>query len=503
LIKPGEKIPLDGVIISGHSTIDESMLTGESIPVEKNIGDTVIGATINLHGTITIRVTRIGKETVMAQIIKLVQMAQGTKPPIQKLADQVAGYFVPGVIVIAFIVFAIWMLIGGDVTSSLLRLIAVLVIACPCALGLATPTAIMVGTGMGATQGILFKNGETLELAGQIKNLIFDKTGTITYGQPDVHQIITSHYEGESQHSFYTNHDEFLRMVASIERVSEHPLAEAIVNKAREKNLALVDPEDFYALPGKGVVAIYNDKEVTIGTKKFMIEKGFGTKTLDIEAEKLEMEAKTVIWVSVDSDVIGLIAIADKVREEAAGVVESLKRLKINLSIISGDNQKTTEAVARQIGISQIKSGVLPQDKADYVINYQKDHDGLTGMVGDGINDAPALARADVGIAFGSGTDIAMEASDITLVRNNLEGILQAFHLSKSTMNIIKQNLFWAFIYNLILIPIAAGILYPFSTLPDFMRSLHPVLAAAAMAFSSVSVVLNSLRLKKISIDKK
>jgi len=501
LIKPGEKIPLDGVIIDGHSNIDESMLTGESIPVEKNIGDTVVGATINLQGTITIRVTKIGKDTVMAQIIKMVQQAQGSKPPIQKLADKVAGYFVPGVIVIAFLVFTLWILIGGDVTSALLRLIAVLVIACPCALGLATPTAIMVGTGRGATQGILFKNGETLELAGQVKNLILDKTGTITYGQPEVHQIITSPNGVESQSSFTYSPDELLKIVASIERVSEHPLAEAIVNKAKEKDLALVDPKDFYAFPGKGVVAIYNEKEIAIGTQNFIFEKGLDTKKLIPEAEKLEMEAKTVVWVSADNRVIGLIAIADKVREEAARVMESLKRHKINVSIISGDNQKTTETVAREIGISQIKSGVLPHDKAEYVRKYQKDHDGLTGMVGDGINDAPALAQADVGIAFGSGTDIAMEASDITLVRNNLYGVLQAFQLSKSTMNVIKQNLFWAFVYNLILIPIAAGILYPFTALPDFLRSLHPVLAAAAMAFSSVSVVLNSLRLRRISLD--
>jgi Cu+-exporting ATPase len=501
LIKPGEKIPLDGVIIDGHSNIDESMLTGESIPVEKNIGDTVVGATINLQGTITIRVTRVGKDTVMAQIIKLVQQAQGSKPPIQRLADQVASYFVPSVIFIAFLVFAVWMVIGSDVVTALLRLTAVLVIACPCALGLATPTAIMVGTGRGATHGILFKNGETLELAGQIKNLILDKTGTITYGRPEVDQIIMSQHIEDSQFSFAHNPDELLKLAASVERVSEHPLAEAIVNKAKEKDLTLIDPKNFYAFPGKGVVATYNGSDIAIGTQTFMIEKGFDTNILLPEAEKLEMEAKTVVWVSADDRVIGLIAVADTVREEAANVMESLKQHQINLSIISGDNQRTTETVARQLGITQVRSAVLPRDKSEYVKRYQENHDGLTGMVGDGINDAPALAQADVGIAFGSGTDIAMEASDITLVRNNLYGILQAFHLSKSTMRVIKQNLFWAFVYNLILIPIAAGILYPFTALPDFLRSLHPVLAAAAMAFSSVSVVLNSLRLKTISFE--
>ena len=501
LIKPGEKIPLDGVIVNGHSNIDESMLTGESIPVEKNIGDTVVGATINLQGTLTINVTRVGKDTVMAQIIKLVQQAQGSKPPIQKLADQVAAYFVPSVIIIAFLVFTVWMVIGSDLTSSLLRLIAVLVIACPCALGLATPTAIMVGTGIGATHGILFKNGETLEMAGHVKHLIFDKTGTITYGRPEVHQIILNNHEKNSQFISIHNTDELLKIAASVERVSEHPLAEAIVNKAKEKNLTLSEPKDFYAYPGKGVVAIYNDHEIVIGTQNFISEKGFDTGTMREEAEKLEMEAKTVVWISADNTVIGLIAVADRVREEAVQVMEALKKNQINLSLISGDNQKTTETVARQVGIAQVRSEVLPQDKAEYINSFHEDHDGLTGMVGDGINDAPALAQADVGIAFGSGTDIAMEASDITLVRNNLYGILQAFRLSRSTMSIIKQNLFWAFFYNLILIPVAAGILYPFPTVPEFLRSLHPVLAAAAMAFSSVSVVLNSLRLKTLSLD--
>jgi Cu+-exporting ATPase len=475
------------------------MISGESIPVEKSTGDLVVGATLNMQGTLTILATKVGKDTVLAQIIKLVQQAQGSKPPIQRLADQVASYFVPIVIVIAFLVFAVWMLIGGEVTSSLLRLIAVLVIACPCALGLATPTAIMVGTGMGATHGILFRNGETLEQTGQLKHLIFDKTGTITYGRPEVHKIFLNPQLGQSQLSFLNNPDELLKLAASVERVSEHPLAEAIVNKAKEKNLSLGDPGDFYAYPGKGVVARYNKIDIVIGTQKFMTEKGYDIMEVLPEADKFEMDAKTVVWVAANDLVVGLIAIADTVRDEVTDVMRSLENHHINLSIISGDNKRTTETIARQIGITEVSSGVLPQEKSHYVKEYQKNHDGLTGMVGDGINDAPALAQADVGIALGSGTDVAIEASDITLVRNNLNGVLHALQLSKSTMTVIKQNLFWAFIYNLILIPIAAGILYPFSALPEFLRSLHPVLAAAAMAFSSVSVVLNSLRLRTIS----
>jgi Cu+-exporting ATPase len=499
LIKPGEKVPVDGVVIDGHSNIDQSMLTGESIPIEKNIGDTVVGATINLQGTVTIRVTTVGKDTVMSQIIKLVQQAQGSKPPIQRIADQVASYFVPIVIAIAFIVFAVWMVTGAGVTSALLRLIAVLVIACPCALGLATPTAIMVGTGLGATNGILFKNGETLEQAGQIKHLVFDKTGTITHGQPVVHEILLNPQVEHSQHALIHNPDELLKVAASVERVSEHPLAAAIVEKAEEKALTLGNPKDFYAYPGKGVTAKYNNLNVAVGTEAFMIEKGYSVQSLLAEVERLEKDAKTVVWVAIADQVIGLIAIADTVREEAFFVMQMLEKHQIRLALISGDNKRTTETVARQIGISEVISGVLPQDKSNYIKRYQKNHSGLTGMVGDGINDAPALATADVGIAMGSGTDIAMEASDITLVRNNLVGVLHALQLSKSTMSIIKQNLFWAFIYNLILIPVAAGILYPFASMPDFLRSLHPMLAAAAMAFSSVSVVLNSLRLKRIN----
>jgi Cu+-exporting ATPase len=501
LIKPGEKIPIDGTVTDGNSNVNESMLTGESIPVQKSSGDAVVGSTQNLQGMLTIQVTKVGKDTVIAQIIKLVQQAQGSKPPIQRLADQVASYFVPIVIAIAIIVFVVWLMLNGNLTAALLRLIAVLVIACPCALGLATPTAIMVGTGIGAARGILFKSGETLELAGQIKHLVFDKTGTITHGQPVVNKIVLNSQLDKSKYSSLLKEKEFLKLAASLETVSEHPLAEAIVNKAAEKSINLVDPKEFYAYPGEGITAKYNELNCVIGTEKFLQSKGFQVKSLSGEAEKLENQANTIVWVGADDIVLGLISIADTIREESIRVMRALKNQGLNLSIISGDNERTTQSVASQIGISEIMSGVLPQEKSEYIEQYQDGHAGITGMVGDGINDAPALAIADVGIAMGSGTDIAVEASDITLVSNNLTGVLHSLHLSKSTMRVIKQNLFWAFIYNIVLIPVAAGILYPFESAPVFLRSLHPMLAAAAMAFSSVSVVLNSLRLKTLTFS--
>jgi Cu+-exporting ATPase len=500
LVKPGEKIPVDGEIVKGYSGVDESMLTGESIPVEKVVGDSVVGATINLHGSLTIRALKVGRDTVLAQIIKLVQQAQGSKPPIQRIADQVAGYFVPAVIGIAIIVFIIWLITGNGVTPALLRFTAVLVIACPCALGLATPTAVMVGTGLGASHGILFKNGETLEQAQHLKHLVFDKTGTITYGRPVVVDIIPAASSDPAGPGDLNNSDQILRIAASIERASEHPLAAAVVKKAKDKALPLTDPQDFYAYPGKGVKAKFENRFILVGNEKFMIENGSDMQGLSSEAGKLEEEAKTVIWISVDSQVIGLIAIADTIREEAAGVIDALKKKQIQTTIISGDNERTSRTIAGQVGVSEFISGVLPQDKSKHIKDFQNKTKGLVGMIGDGINDAPALARADIGFAIGSGTDVAMEASDITLVRPDLQGILKALQLSKSTMTIIKQNLFWAFIYNLILIPVAAGVLYPFSIVPDFLRSLHPVLAALAMAFSSVSVVLNSLRLKRIHL---
>jgi Cu+-exporting ATPase len=358
----------------------------------------------------------------------------------------------------------------------------------------------MVGTGLGASHGILFKNGETLEQAQQLKHLVFDKTGTITYGRPEVVDIIAAASSNAAGFGNISSSDNILRIAASIERASEHPLAAAVVKKANEKALPLTDPQDFYAYPGKGVKAKMGNRSVMVGNEKFISENDSDTQELSSEAMRLEGEAKTVIWISVDSHVIGLIAIADTIREEAAEVIDALKKKQIQTTIISGDNERTSRTIAAQVGISEFISEVLPQDKSKHIKDFQNKTKGLVGMIGDGINDAPALARADIGFAIGSGTDVAMEASDITLVRPDLQGILKALQLSKSTMTIIKQNLFWAFIYNLILIPVAAGVLYPFSIVPDFLRSLHPVLAALAMAFSSVSVVLNSLRLKRIHL---
>ncbi len=500
LVRPGEKIPVDGEVIQGRSTVDESMLSGESMPVDKTVEDLVTGATINLHGSLSIRATKVGQDTVLANIIKLVQQAQGSKPPIQRIADQVAAYFVPIVIGIAFITFILWMALGSGLTPALLRMTAVLVIACPCALGLATPTAIMVGMGLGANHGLLFKNSETLEQFQHVKYLVFDKTGTITYGKPRVTDIKTRLSLDNKGYEELSDPETILRIAATIERASEHPLAGAIVDEAKNRGLQLGEPSDFNSVPGKGVQARFEDHSIIIGTEKFSRDNKIETEPLRIEAEALEAMARTVIWVSVDHHAVGLIAIADTVRVEAESVIKTLRTYGIQLSMISGDNKNTTKVIAQQVGIIQVHSEILPADKSRHIIDLQSSGSGLVSMVGDGINDAPALAQADIGISLSSGTDVAMEASDITLVQNNLNGILKAFHLSKATIRIIKQNLFWAFFYNIILIPVAAGVLFPFSFAPDFLRHLHPVLAALAMAFSSVSVVMNSLRLKRIKL---
>ncbi len=499
-VRPGEKIPVDGEIVGGHSSVDESMLSGESMPVEKDIDAQVTGATINLHGSLTIRATKVGEETVLANIIKLVQQAQGSKPPIQRIADQVAAYFVPIVLAIALVTFIIWMVSGNGLTSALLRLTAVLVIACPCALGLATPTAIIAGIGLGAKNGLLFKNSETLEQFKHIKFMVFDKTGTITYGKPRVTEIETTNDLNNNLPILQQTIENLLLITASIERVSEHPLANAIVEEALRRDITLGTAHDFMSFPGKGVKARFEDQVILIGTKKYMAENQIETSLFESSAEKLENLARSVIWIAIEDQVNGLIAIADTVREEAATVIKQLKDDGLNISIISGDNKKTTSLIAEQVGISEIFAEILPQEKSHLVLKLQKKGLGLVSMVGDGINDAPALAQADVGIAFSSGTDVAMEAADLTLINNNLHGINKASKLSRATMRIIKQNLFWAFFYNIILIPIAAGILYPFSYAPEFLRHLHPVLAALAMAFSSVSVVLNSLRLKRVKL---
>ena len=499
VVRPGEKISVDGVVVDGQSSVDESMLTGESIPVDKIKGSKVIGATLNTFGVLKIEAKKVGSNTVLAQIIKSVQEAQGSKAPIQKIADKVAAYFVPIIIVIAFLVFGIWLLVDSSFTSALLRLIAVLVIACPCALGLATPTAIVVGTGIGAAKGILFKNSEALEKVHKLKSIALDKTGTITSGKPKVNEIIVSkNFSAQIKDSNAKN--VLLQLAASVENNSEHPLAKAVVDFAKNENLQMSQCTDFKALPGNGVVGRIENNQILIGNYDLMQDYKKNTSELESEQQRLEESANTVLWIASGNDTIGLIAISDAIKENSANAVSELKKIGLQVSMITGDNESTANDIAKQVGIDKIFARVLPEEKNEVIKQLQSEADGLVGMVGDGINDAPALAQADVGIAMGSGTDVAIETADITLMGNDLRSVPQVIRLSKATMRTIKQNLFWAFIYNLILIPIAAGILYPFPEAPQFLRSLHPVLAALAMAFSSVSVVMNSLRLKTVKI---
>ena len=498
VVRPGEKIPVDGIVLEGRSAVDESMITGESIPVEKEPGDEVIGATINRTGSFRFRATRVGQDSVLAQIVRLVQEAQLSKAPIQRLADVVASYFVPAVIGIAAMTFGIWLVFGPTpaFTFALLNAVAVLIIACPCALGLATPTAIMVGTGKGAENGVLIRGGESLETAHRINAIVFDKTGTLTVGSPSLTDVISANGWDES---------ELLRLAATAERGSEHPLGEAIVAAARERGLALSEASDFAALPGRGVEATVGGRRVLAGNLKLMEESGLGLDSLRPESERLSSEGKTPMYVAVDGRVGGIIAVADTVKPGAAEAVSRLKAMGIEVALITGDNRQTAEAVARQVGVDRVLAEVLPQDKAEQVRLLQ-DEGKVVAMVGDGINDAPALAQANVGIAIGTGTDVAIEASDITLIRGDLDGVATAISLSRRTMRTIRQNLFWAFVYNVALIPIAAGILYPLfsqtgvpAVLEPFFGThgfLNPILAAAAMAFSSVSVMTNSLRLR-------
>jgi Cu+-exporting ATPase len=484
LVRPGEKIPVDGVIKEGHSAIDESMITGESMPVIKKEGAQVIGATINKTGAFKFEATKIGKDTVLSQIIKLVEEAQGSKAPMQRLADKISGIFVPVVIVIAVLTFLVWLVFGPTpaFTFALLNFVAVLIIACPCALGLATPTAIMVGTGKGAENGVLIKSGESLETAHKINTIIFDKTGTITKGEPEVTDIIA--VNGFTQ-------EQILKLAASTEKGSEHPLGEAVVNKAKEKKIKLSYPKNFRAIAGHGVEAEVGNKHVVLGNLKLMRDKKIKIENLYKEAERLSGEGKTPVFVVVNKLPAGIIAVADTLKENSTESVEELHKLGLEVAMITGDNKRTAEAIAKKAGIDRVLAEVLPGDKAKEVKKLQK-QGKIVAMVGDGINDAPALAQADVGIAIGTGTDVAMEASDITLISGDLRGVVTAVQLSKKTIGIIKQNLFWAFFYNVAGIPVAAGILYPF-----FGVLLSPVIAAAAMAFSSVSVVTNSLRLRR------
>ena len=488
MVRPGEKIPVDGVIRNGYSSIDEAMLTGESLPVEKKTGDTVIGATINKTGTFTFEATKVGKDTMLSQIIRMVQEAQGSKAPIQRLADTISSIFVPTVISIGLVTFCVWYFFGPAETRftfALVNFIAVLIIACPCAMGLATPTAIMVGTGKGAEQGILFKNAESLERAQKIDTIVLDKTGTLTRGEPTVTDVMRD----------TISEQEILFLAGSAEKGSEHPLGEAIVRTAIEKGIALEQAETFEALPGHGIRAVVKGKEIILGNERLMADRKIDFKNLLVEAEKLSAHGKTPMFVAVDGKAAGIIAVADTVKEHSKEAVAGLKALGLEVVMLTGDNRRTAQAIADELGITRVLAEVLPQDKMDTVKNLQAEG-RVVAMVGDGINDAPALTQADIGIAIGTGTDVAIEASDVTLIKDDLRVVAIAMRLSRRTMQTIKMNLFWAFFYNIIGIPVAAGVLYPFLGTAGL---LNPMYASAAMAFSSVSVVSNSLRLRRFS----
>lgn len=483
LVKPGEKIPVDGVVLDGHSSVDESMLTGESLPQEKKPGDEVVGATLNKLGFLKIKATRVGKETVLSQIIKMVEEAQGSKAPIQQLADIVSSYFVSFVLIIALLTFIFWLVSGNGIPFAITAATAVLVIACPCALGLATPTALIVGMGKGAERGILIRNGEVLQKVERIKAIVFDKTGTLTKGEP----VVVSIYSPK------IGEEKALSLAASAESRSEHPLAEAILKKAKELSLSFPEPKNFKAFPGEGVKAHLNGSEVYLGNRKFMENKKFNLNGFEEKAKSWEEEGRTVVYLAQDGKILSIIGIEDTPKEWAKEAISLLKRMGLKTAMITGDNKRTAQAVAKKVGIEEVLAEVLPHEKKDVVKKLQE-KEGFVAMVGDGINDAPALAQADVGIALGSGTDVAIETGDIVLIKDDLREVVAAIELSKATMRKIKQNLFWAFFYNTLGIPIAAGALYPF-----FQILLPPELAALAMALSSVSVVSNSLLLKRFN----
>jgi Cu+-exporting ATPase len=497
LVRPGERIPVDGMVRQGYSSVDESMITGESIPVEKKVGDEVIGATINKTGSFQFEATKVGKDTTLARIVRMVEEAQGSKAPVQRLVDVIASYFVPAVIGTAIVTFVIWYFVGPALTFALLNFVAVLVIACPCALGLATPTAITVGTGKGAEHGILIRNGEALERAHQINTVLLDKTGTLTRGEPVVTDVVAAPSSSP---------EEVLRLAASAEHSSEHPLGEAVVKAALEKKLELSPSSDFNAIPGQGVEASVEGKRLFLGNLKLMEERGFSLNGLGQKTADLLEGGKTVMFLGWGSEVAGIIALADTLKPGAREAVQALRRMGIETAMLTGDNRRTAEAIAREAGIDRVLAEVLPEHKAGEVKKLQEEGK-VVAMVGDGINDAPALAQADIGIAIGTGTDVAMETGDITLISGDLMGVVTAISLSKRTMRTIKQNLFWAFAYNTALIPVAAGVLYLVFGRTGVPSGLHfilgeygflnPMLAAAAMAASSITVVSNSLRLRR------
>lgn len=481
IVKPGQKIPLDGIVTEGHSSVDESMITGESIPVEKTKESQVIGATINKTGSFKFKATKVGKDTVLAQIIKLVEEAQGSKAPIQELADKISVYFVPAVVVIGFFAFIIWLLVGEGFLFALTIFIAVLIIACPCALGLATPTAVMVGTGIGAENGILIKSAKSLQIAHQINAIVFDKTGTLTKGEPQVTDVI----------AYDRPKDNILSLAASVEKNSEHPLGESIVKAAKEQNTILKEATDFESITGKGVSAKIEGSYILLGNRKLMEERNIGITKAQDDLERLENEGKTAMLIAKDQDLIGIVAVADTLKDYSQEAVRRLKAMGKQVIMITGDNKRTGEAIAKQVGIVRVLAEVLPQDKAQEIKKLQDE--GLkVVMIGDGINDAPALTQADIGIAIGTGTDVAIESGDIILIKDDLRDVVMSIDLSRYAMKKIKQNLFWAFFYNVTGIPVAAGLLYPFT---GFL--LNPMIAGACMAFSSVSVVSNSLLMRR------
>ena len=482
VVKPGEKIPVDGIIVDGYSGVDEKAITGESIPVEKKKGDEVIGATINKTGVLKFRASRIGKDTMLAQIIKIVEEAMGSKSPIQLLADKVSFYFVPTVLSIAVLSSAVWLILGQPFAFALTVFVAVLIIACPCALGLATPTAVMMGTGLAAQNGILIKSSKALEIAKDVNMIAFDKTGTLTKGEPTVTDIVQ--INGLAS-------DEVLQIAASVEKNSEHPLAQAIVQNADENNIKLFNVKNFQTVPGKGVTASLKNKNIFLGTRSFVQEQGIDPRPIEEKMISLENQGKTAMILAQDREIVGVIAVADTLKEYSKEAVQMLHKMGKKVAIITGDNKRVGQAISKQLGIDEVVAEVLPQEKSNEIQKLQKEN-YIVAMVGDGINDAPALAQADLGIALGSGTDVAMETGEIVLIKNDLRDVIKSIALSKYTLKKIKQNLFWAFFYNIIGIPIAAGALY---SLTGWF--LNPSIAAAAMAFSSISVLLNSLSMKR------